>query len=154
RLASWRCLSAHSWHENACLTRGDDRITIKPVPRALGIWAKKGEIYLAVAEDGQIVEMDPQRIQAPAVMEASERLSGFLVSLRHALGDLPPERARILQPESNPPSPYGNLAPKIALETAVRVVCDETHVPVEVLHRAPARSRLGLERNGTLDRRI
>ena len=75
--------------------------------RSLGVWARKQEVYLAVAEEGELVDVDPQRIEAPAIMEANERLGGFLTSFRHAL----------------------KLAPKVAWETAVRLVGDENALP-------------------------
>jgi hypothetical protein len=124
------------------------------VSRSLGIWAKKQEIYLAVAEDGALVDENPQRIEAPSIMEANERLGGFLTSVRHAVDDISPERALILQPEQMYQASYSEFAPRLALETAVRLVCDERGVPVEVLHRTTARSKLGFGKSGTLDSHI
>ncbi len=122
--------------------------------RSLGVWAKKQEIYLAVAEDGELVDVDPQRIEAPSIMEENERLGGFLTSVRHALDDLSPDEVRILQPEQTYQASYSEFAPKVALETAVRLVCDERNIPVEVLHRTTARSRLGFGRSGSLDSHV
>jgi hypothetical protein len=122
--------------------------------RSLGVWAKKQEVYLAVAEDGDVLDVDPQRIEAPSIMDANERLGGFLTSFRHALNDLAAGEVRILQPEQTYQAAYSEFAPKIALETAVRLVCDESGIPVEVLHRATARSRLHFGRSGSLDSHI
>jgi hypothetical protein len=119
--------------------------------RALGIWAKKQEVYLAVAEDGEILDEDPQRIEAPSIMEANERLDGFLTSVRHALDEISPDAVRILQPEQIYEAPYSEFAPKITLEVLVRLACDERRLPVEVLHRTTARSRNGLGTKGRLD---
>jgi hypothetical protein len=122
--------------------------------RSLGIWAKKEAVYLAVAEDGALLDRDPQRIDAPSIMDANERLGGLLTSFRHALDDISPQVAGILQPEQTYQASYSEFAPKLALETAVRLACDERQVPVEVLHRATARARLGFDRSGTLDSQI
>ncbi|HJU36341.1 MAG TPA: hypothetical protein VJ716_02855 [Gaiellaceae bacterium] len=122
--------------------------------RALGIWAKKQEIYLAVAEDGEVSDADPQRIEAPSIMETNERLGGFITSVRHALNELSPDEVRILQPEQTYSASYSEFAPRVALETAVRLVCEERGIPVEVLHRSTARSRLGFDRRGSLDSHI
>ncbi len=119
--------------------------------RTLGVWAKKQEVYLAFADDGVPRDEEPQRIEAPSIMEASERLGGFLTSFRHALDDVAPEAVRILQPEQIYQASYSEFAPKLALETAVRLVGDERHVPVEVLHRAQARPLLGFSPKGPLD---
>jgi hypothetical protein len=122
--------------------------------RSLGIWAKKQEVYLAIAEDGAVINEDPQRIDAPSIMETNERLGGFLTSFRHAVDDVSPDKVVILQPEQTYQAGYSEFAPKLALETAVRLVCDEQGVPVEVLHRNTARSKLGFARGGTLDSHI
>ncbi len=122
--------------------------------RSLGVWAKKQEIYLAVAEEGELQDVDPQKIDAPSIMEANARLGGFVTSFRHALNDIAPEAVRILQPEQTYQASYSDFAPKLALETVVRLVCSETDVPVEMLHRTTARSRLGYARSGSLDSHI
>jgi hypothetical protein len=119
--------------------------------RSLGIWAKKQEVYLATVEDGGVLDVEPQRIEAPSIMEANERLGGFLTSFRHALNELAPDDVRILQPEQTYQASYSEFAPRIALETAVRLACEESGVPVEVLHRTTARSRLHFGRSGSLD---
>ena len=85
--------------------------------RTLGVWAKKQEVYLAFADDGVPRDEEPQRIEAPSIMEASERLGGFLTSFRHALDDVAPEAVRILQPEQIYQASYSEFAPKLALET-------------------------------------
>lgn len=61
--------------------------------RSLGIWANRQEVYLAVTEDGEHRDEEPQRIEAPSIMEANERFAGFLTSVRHALGNLKPDVA-------------------------------------------------------------
>ena len=119
--------------------------------RSLGIWAKKQEVYLAVAEDGVVVEVEPQRIEAPSVMEENERLDGFLTSIRHAIDEVSPDAVRILQPEQVYEASYSEFAPRITLEALVRLACVQAGVPVEVLHRMTPRSRTGLPRRGSLD---
>jgi hypothetical protein len=58
---------------------------------------------------------------------------------------------RILQPEAVYEARYSELAPKAALETVIRLACDEAGVPVEVLQRPTARKRTGLPQKGKLD---
>jgi hypothetical protein len=122
--------------------------------RALGIWCKKQEVMLAQADDGALVIANPQRLEAPPILEDAERLPGFLASFRHVLAEVQPDVVRILQPEQTYKAPYSEFAPKITLETLVRLACQEARVPVEVLHRSTARSRLGFEQKGALDKRI
>jgi hypothetical protein len=122
--------------------------------RGLGIECKKQEVYLAVADDGELVAHALQRLEAPSIMEANERLTGFLTSFRHALDEIGPDEVRILQPEQTYQGSYSDFAPKVALETAARIACEERRIPVEVLHRSRARSRLGYPRSGSLDTHI
>lgn len=119
--------------------------------RYLGVWAKKHEVYLAVVEAGLLVDVDPQRIEAPSILEENERLIGFLTSIRHAVDELAPDAVRILQPEQIYQASYSEFAPKITLEALVRLACVQAGVSVEVLHRASARPRAGLPKGGTLD---
>jgi hypothetical protein len=122
--------------------------------RSLGVECKKTEVYLALAENGELLNEGPQKIEAPSIMETNERLGGFLTSFRDALEELSPDEVRILQPEQTYQASYAEFAPKVALETAARLACDEKHVPVEILHRNTARSRLGFSRSGSLDSHI
>jgi hypothetical protein len=119
--------------------------------RTLGVWAKKHEVYLAVAEDGSVVDREPQRIEVPSIMDESERLSGFLTSFRHALDEISPEAVLILQPEQIYEATYSEFAPKLTLEALVRLACDQAGIRAEVLHRSTARSRTKLGSKGRLD---
>jgi hypothetical protein len=119
--------------------------------RSLGIECKKQEVYLALAEDGELLDEEPQRLQVPAVHEETARLRAFLVDFGRVLTETKPDAVRILQPEQVYEARYTELAPKAALETLVRLACVEANVPVEVLHRATARSRTGLGSKGKLN---
>lgn len=119
--------------------------------RALGVECKKQEVYLAFAEDGELVDEEPQRLQVPAVHEETARLRSFLGGFGRLLAEKRPDTVRILQPESIYEAKYSELAPKAALETLIRLACSEAGVPVEVLHRATARSRTDLGSKGKLD---
>lgn len=120
------------------------------VVRALGVECKKQEVYLAFAEDGELVDEGPQRLQVPAVHEETLRLQSFLDDFRRLLAEKRPDIVRILQPESIYEAKYSELAPRAALETLIRLACSQAGVAVEVLHRATARSRTGFGK-GKLD---
>src|SRR5438128_2470209 len=119
--------------------------------RSLGIECKKQEVYLALADDGELLDEEPQRLQVPAVHEETARLRAFLADFGRVLTETKPDAVRILQPEQVYEARYTELAPKAALETLVRLACVEANVPVEVLHRATARSRTGLGSKGKLN---
>src|SRR5581483_247232 len=89
------------------------RTILCEMSRSLGVWAKKQEVYLALAEDKVVLDINPQRIEAASIMEANERLGGFLTSFRHAMNELAPDEVRILQPEQMYEAPYSEFAPRI-----------------------------------------
>src|SRR5206468_1568395 len=72
-------------------------------------------------------------------------------SVRHVLDEIGPDAVRILQPEQIYEASYSEFAPKIALETIVRLACADAGIPAEVLHRSSARSRSDLGLKGKLD---
>jgi hypothetical protein len=119
--------------------------------RSLGIECKKQMIYLALAEDGQLVDEEPQRLDVPGVHEQTARLRAFQQDFGRVLAEASPDVVRIMQPETVYAATYSELAPKAALETLIRVACLESDVPVEIVHRAGARSALG---GGNLDKLI
>jgi hypothetical protein len=61
---------------------------------------------------------------------------------------------RVLLPEPTFKGSYVQLSPRAAVETAVRLACVETDAPVEMLHRNTARSRLGMDRKGPMEKQI
>ena len=54
-------------------------------------------------------------------------------------------------PEQTYKDSYARIAPRVTLETLVRLACVRAGIPVEMLHRASARSRLGVPRRGKLE---
>ena len=99
---------------------------------------------LAVAEAGELVDDPHQRLQAPALLEATERLRAVKDDLGRVLAEVKPDQVRLLMPEQTYKASYGQIAPRAALETVVRLSCADASVPVEMLHRNSARARLGM----------
>jgi hypothetical protein len=121
--------------------------------RALGVECKKQLVYLALAEDGEVVDAEPQRLQVPAVHEETARLREFLGDFGRVLAETKPDAVRVMQPEQIYEAQYAELAPKATLETLVRLACDDAGIAVEVLHRATARSRV-FGTQGNMDKLI
>ncbi len=111
--------------------------------RTLGIECKKHEVYLALTEDGQLLDAEPQRLQVPAMHEQTARLRSFLDDFGRVLAGAKPDAVHILQPETIYSATYTELAPKAALETLIRLACLEAGVTVEMMHRPTVRSGLG-----------
>ncbi|HET7571787.1 MAG TPA: hypothetical protein VFJ77_03860 [Gaiellaceae bacterium] len=116
---------------------------VQQMSRTIGIECKKQEVYVALAEDGALLDVEPQRLQVPAIHEQSARLRGFLDAFGRVLAELQPDSVNILQPETVYSASYGEIAPKAALETLIRLACVDVGVPVQMLHRATVRSSLG-----------
>jgi hypothetical protein len=111
--------------------------------RILGVECKKQAVYLAVADAGELVEAEPQRLDVPAIHEQTERLRAFLNDFGHLLTEAKPDAVHILQPETNYTATYSEFAPKAALETLIRLACLDAGIDVEIVHRASVRSALG-----------
>jgi hypothetical protein len=123
------------------------------VSRTLGVNCSSKHAFLTLAEDGEIVATNPERLEPPGT-EESERLRGFYHAFRRVLADLRPDRVCLLLPESNPrhrPT-HAELTPRIGMETLVRLAAVESDddVEIEVLARPTVRSRLGLGNKGKL----
>jgi hypothetical protein len=121
--------------------------------RALGVWCTKRYVYLALADDGELIDDEPQRLQQQGMLDTTGRLPAFLADFRRVLSEKRPDAVRLLQPEQIYKAGYADFAPKVAFETLVRLACSESDIPVEVLHRNTARARTGL-RKGKLDELI
>jgi hypothetical protein len=113
------------------------------MPRTLGVECKKQEVYLAVAEDGELLDEGPQRLQVPAIHEQTARLRSFLDDFGRVLAEGKPDAVNILQPETIYEATYAEFAPKATLETLIRLACVDAGVDSELVHRATVRSGLG-----------
>jgi len=122
--------------------------------RTLGVWCQKHKLYTAVADDGTVASSSWDRVDEPAVLDTEARLPVFLDSIRRALAELKPDVVIILKPEQTYEASYNVLAPKIALETLVRLAAAEAGIPVDVLHRSTARNRIGLPQKGNFEQHV
>jgi hypothetical protein len=123
--------------------------------RALGVWCKKEEVLFAVADDGRLVDDDHRLLHAsPALLEASEALQGTQDDVGRVIAEVAPDVVRILQPEQRYEGSYISLAPRVTLETLVRLAAVRAGVPVEMLHRATARARVGVPQKGKLETHV
>jgi hypothetical protein len=129
-------------------TGGKTGLYIEQMTVALGVNCKMDQVLLAVARDGEIVDGLTEKLPAPALLEQTERLQAMLDDLAIVLAEVKPDAVRILMPEQTYDDLYGRIAPRVTLETLVRLACDRAEVPVEMLYRSSARARLGMPRGG------
>jgi hypothetical protein len=99
-------------------------LALAPPMTTLGTSCSVDAIFLAVVRDGRILEGFPERLIAPKLMEEGERLSAILGDVERVIGEVQPNNIRILMPERHSTS-YDRLAPRVALETLVRLAAGE-----------------------------
>jgi hypothetical protein len=115
---------------------------------ALGVACAIDTIYLAVSNDGVLLEDPHERLGRASILEENEALQALLEDFGRVLTEVAPAEVRIMRPEQTYKDSYARIAPRAALETIARLSCAERATPVEMLNRASARSRLGLPRGG------
>jgi hypothetical protein len=121
---------------------------------ALGVVCKKDQVLLAVARDGVLVHGGPEKLKASALLEETERLQGLLGDIGRVLTEVQPDTVRVLLPEQTYEDSYARIAPRAALETLVCLASLDAGVPVEMLRRITARSRLGMPKGGRFESHI
>jgi hypothetical protein len=122
--------------------------------RVLGVACSKEEAFLALALDGALIADIHEKLVTARVLEETERLQAMQDDVGRVLAEVRPDRVQILLPEQTYKDSYARIAPRVTIETLVRLACVRAEIPVETLHRASARSRLGLPRSGKLEDHI
>ncbi|HEX5851631.1 MAG TPA: hypothetical protein VFY36_00935 [Solirubrobacteraceae bacterium] len=92
-----------------------------------------------------------EKLATAAVLEETERLQAMQSDIDRTLLEVRPNLVRILMPEQTYKDSYSRIAPRVALETLMQLACVRAGIPVEMLHRNTARSRLNLSRKGKLE---
>lgn len=120
--------------------------------RVLGVSCSTSVAFLSLVNEGEITDAHVQRIEVGSLLEASEELEATLGELHRAFVQLRPELVVVLLPEQSPSNKrtYAEIAPRVALETLVRLAAVRTGVPVDLLSRPTVRARLQLPRKGDL----
>lgn len=119
--------------------------------RTLGVNCTPACAYLALAVDGTVQPV-PDRLEWPAG-EDSERLVALLQDSQGLLKEQQISKLAMLLPGrggKHQPG-YFTVAPRVALETVIRLAAAMTDIPVAVLDRATVRARLGCEKTGALE---
>ena len=120
--------------------------------RTLGVNCDRRRAYLAVAEDGAVADGYPAKLEPPSGLDQGERLLEFIDDVARALTQIGPDRVALLLPEaSGPGASHSRLAPRVMIETLVRVGTARQSIPLELMSRPRLRSALGIPRSGGLD---
>lgn len=118
----------------------------------LGVTCSNQSALLAAVENGEVQDTDIPRIDVGALHEASEELQGTLDEIIRAYARLRPSLVVLLLPEQSNrfKHTHGQIAPRVALETLIRLAAVQAEIPIDVISRRTVRSRLGLPTSGDL----
>jgi hypothetical protein len=117
--------------------------------KVLGVTCSSTSILCAVTED-TVVDGSVEQIEVGSLYEASEELEATLAEISRTLAAVKPDLVTILLPEATYKATHRELAPRVALETLIRLGGVRAGIPVEVLSRPTVRSRLSLPSKGKL----
>lgn len=120
----------------------------------LGVSCTSSYTNLALAADGRLIDVEPERYELPSG-EASARLNGFFEETQRILADLKPTKLILLEAGNNPRAKpaISTIEARATMETLVRLAAVRAGVEVEMLGRKALRSRLGIEQKGDLAER-
>lgn len=121
--------------------------------RALGAHCTPKAVYLATAEGGAITTTGPQKVEVPDGLKSGASLTALAEELRRRLAEIPATHAALLMPQSYEGGPNAAVS-RLGAETLLRLTAADLGLEVELLNRSTARSRLGIDRSGSLDERI
>lgn len=116
-------------------------------PTASGLW-------LACAEDAQLVATEPCSLSMPSGLESGEKLLEMLAECGRVLRDTSAERVVILDPEPMAKIAFAAARARMTVETLLSLAAAENGIPCEKVSRARVRSALGLARSGKLADRV
>lgn len=123
--------------------------------RTLGAACTPTAAFLALAVDG-VIQPGPDRLEWPA-REESERLGVLLNDMRGLLVEQRVDQVALLLPEragqsgSGLRSSYYQVAPRVMIETIIRLAAVMNQLPVAMLDRRSVRSRLDCGVTGKLE---
>jgi hypothetical protein len=123
--------------------------------RTVGVSCTPHIAYLTLAVDAEIEEAPVERVEVAAQYEASAELLSTLGEIKRAFGQLRPDKVGLLMPEqSRHKKTYQEIAPRVALETLVRIAVVEAGIDIEVLARPTVRARLRIAKKGDLSSHV
>jgi hypothetical protein len=98
------------------------------------------------------IDAPVHRIEVAALSEASVELEATLDEVGRALSQIGPDLIVLVLPEQSPrfKYTYNQIAPRVTLETLIRLAAVRADIPIEVMSRATVRSKLSLPRKGDL----
>ena len=108
---------------------------------------------MAVVEDGTVVERGPARIGSARSADEDQALWQTLDTFKTALSEIAPDRVALLLPGtgSHAKQPHSTMAPRVELETLLRMAAARRDLPVDRLPHGTVRARLGVTNRGAFE---
>lgn len=116
----------------------------------LGVSCTNKFAFLSVVEDDVVVERGPARIGPARSTDQDRALWQTLDTFKTALAEVAPSRVVLLLPGTgeNSKQTHSVMAPRVELETLVRMAAAELELPVDRVARATVRARLKVTNRG------
>lgn len=118
--------------------------------RTLGVNGAGDTLYLAVADDGEIVDVDPYSFAEPTGIAAVQRYGALRAEAEKLVRTLGVQRVRILDPESNYAPAAVSVQKRHALETLLYLGACDAGADTDRLSRSKCRSLLDLPKKGPI----
>jgi hypothetical protein len=121
--------------------------------RVLGVQCTAKHAFFSVVEAGEVIELGPPRVAAAQSTDADAALWETLGTFGDVLDEVKPDRVALLLPGtgSNADASHSVWAPRIQLETLLRMAAAKRDLAVDQLARATVLSKLGLPRKGKFE---
>lgn len=116
--------------------------------RVLGVQCTAKHAFLSVVEDGNVVKLGPERLAATKSTDEDQALWDTLSTFGTTLDEIHPSRIYLLLPGTgeNAKQTHQSWAPRIELETLLRMAAAKRDIPCRRVPRASVLSQLGLPR--------
>ncbi len=107
-------------------------------------------MWLACAEDAQLMRQSRPRLTLPSGLETGQQLVALTAECRRTLSSLEPTRVLILDPETTNRLTFAQSRGRVTGETLLSLAAAEMDIACEYISRKLLRSRLGLPAAGKL----
>ena len=122
--------------------------------RTLGINGAGDVLYLALAVDGAIVDVEPYTVTEPGGLATDERLVAVREQVKRILVSHSVDRVCVLDAEAQYKATYASMRDRITLEAVALLASAEAEVEAFRVSRAKTRSLLNLSADGPLSTRV
>jgi hypothetical protein len=110
--------------------------------KVVGVTCSAKTALLAAVENGGVIPIDVQKIDVGYQYEASREFVATQREVERGIAQVQPDLVVLLKPELMVRWTYDAVAPRVALETLVRLAAVAGDIPIDVLSRPTVRLAL------------